>query len=133
MLLRLLLACCEVYSWLIIARVIIGWLNPTPRHEILVMVCRVTDPLLDLLRPLIPLRGLDLSPDPGPAAGASGLRPADQAPGRLAAARRRAPGVRGDSPSPGSRPHARFPRFQTAGGGAARPANLRAEQPGGRN
>ena len=26
------------------------------------MVCRVTDPLLDLLRPLIPLRGLDLSP-----------------------------------------------------------------------
>ncbi|MDO9170614.1 MAG: YggT family protein [bacterium] len=62
MLLRLLLACCEVYSWLIIARVVISWLNPTPRHEILVMVCRVTDPLLDLLRPLIPLRGLDLSP-----------------------------------------------------------------------
>ncbi len=62
MLLRLLLACCEVYSWLIIARVVISWLRPDPRHEILVMVCRVTDPLLDLLRPLNPIRGLDLSP-----------------------------------------------------------------------
>ena len=59
---RLLLAVCQVYSWLIIARVIISWLNPRPTNAYLVMVCRLTDPLLDRLRPLIPLRGIDLSP-----------------------------------------------------------------------
>jgi YggT family protein len=59
---RLLLSVCQVYSWLIIARVVISWLNPRPTNTYLVMVCRLTDPLLDLLRPLIPLRGIDLSP-----------------------------------------------------------------------
>ncbi len=59
---RVLLAICQVYSWLIIARVIISWLNPRPSNIYLIMICRLTDPLLDLLRPLIPLRGIDLSP-----------------------------------------------------------------------
>ncbi|MBU0741419.1 YggT family protein [bacterium] len=59
---RMLLSICQVYSWLIIARVIISWLNPRPGNSYLVMICRLTDPLLDLLRPLIPLRGIDLSP-----------------------------------------------------------------------
>jgi len=59
---RLLLSVCQVYSWLIIARVMISWLNPRPSNTYLVMICRLTDPLLDLLRPLIPLRGIDLSP-----------------------------------------------------------------------
>jgi len=58
----MLLSICQVYSWLIIARVIISWLNPRPGNSYLVMICRLTDPLLDLLRPLIPLRGIDLSP-----------------------------------------------------------------------
>ena len=59
---RALLAVCQVYSWLIIARVIIGWINPRPTNTYLIMVCRLTDPFLDLLRPMIPLRGIDLSP-----------------------------------------------------------------------
>ncbi len=59
---RILLAVCQVYSWLIIARVLISWLNPRPINTYLIMVCRVTDPLLDLLRPLNPIRGFDLSP-----------------------------------------------------------------------
>jgi len=59
---RLLLAVCQVYSWLIIARVVISWLNPRPQNTYLVMICRLVDPLLDRLRPLIPLRGIDLSP-----------------------------------------------------------------------
>ncbi len=62
MMLRLLLAVCQVYSWLIIARVLIGWISPRPTNAYLQMVCRVTDPFLALFRPLIPLRGIDLSP-----------------------------------------------------------------------
>lgn len=59
---RMLLALLQVYSWLIIARVLIAWFSPRPRHPWLLMVCRLTDPLLALLRPLIPIRGIDLSP-----------------------------------------------------------------------
>ncbi len=62
MIARLLLSVCQVYSWLIIIRVLIGWLAPGTRNEVLLMVCRVTDPLLDRLRPLLPLPGIDLSP-----------------------------------------------------------------------
>lgn len=62
MAIRVLLSVCQVYSWLIIARVVISWLNPRPANTYLIMICRLTDPLLDLLRPLIPLRGIDLSP-----------------------------------------------------------------------
>jgi len=61
-LIRLLLALLKVYSWLILARVILSWVNPQPRHTMLVMVIRVTEPVLRLLRPLVPIPGLDLSP-----------------------------------------------------------------------
>ncbi len=59
---KLLVAVLQVYSWLIIVRVIQSWVNPRPRNEILLMVIRVTEPLLGFLRALIPLRGIDLSP-----------------------------------------------------------------------
>ena len=59
---KLLVAVLQVYSWLIIVRVVQSWVNPRPRNEILLMVIRVTEPLLGFLRALIPLRGLDLSP-----------------------------------------------------------------------
>ena len=59
---KLLVAVLQVYSWLIIVRVIQRWVNPRPRNEILLMVIRVTEPVLGLLRSLIPLRGIDLSP-----------------------------------------------------------------------
>ena len=59
---RLLLAILNVYNWLILARVILAWVNPRPRNEILLMVIRVTEPVLAPLRLLIPLRGIDLSP-----------------------------------------------------------------------
>ncbi|RKZ11007.1 YggT family protein [bacterium] len=52
----------QVYSWLILARVILSWVNPKPRHDILRMVITVTEPVLGPLRALIPLRGVDLSP-----------------------------------------------------------------------
>ena len=59
---KLAVAVLQVYSWLIIVRVIQSWVNPRPRNEILLMVIRVTEPLLGFLRALIPLRGIDLSP-----------------------------------------------------------------------
>jgi len=59
---RLLLALLKVYSWLILARVVLSWINPQPRHPSLIMVIRVTEPVLRLLRPLVPIPGLDLSP-----------------------------------------------------------------------
>lgn len=62
MLLRLLLAVCQVYSWLIVVDVIVSWINPNPRNEVLRMIDRLVEPLLSLLRPLVPLRGIDLSP-----------------------------------------------------------------------
>ena len=59
---RLLYAVLQVYSFLILARVIMSWVNPNPRNELLLMVIRVTEPVLAPLRSLIPLRGIDLSP-----------------------------------------------------------------------
>ncbi len=59
---KLIVAVLQVYSWLIIVRVIQSWVNPRPRNEILLLVIRVTEPLLGFLRALIPLRGIDLSP-----------------------------------------------------------------------
>jgi YggT family protein len=59
---KLAVAILQVYSWLIIVRVILSWVNPRPRNEILLMVIRLTEPLLGFLRSLVPLRGIDLSP-----------------------------------------------------------------------
>jgi YggT family protein len=59
---KLILAVLQVYSWLILARVILSWVNPNPRNDLLIMVYRVTEPVLAPLRALIPLRGIDLSP-----------------------------------------------------------------------
>ena len=59
---RLIAAVLQVFLWLIFVRVILSWVNPRPRNEMLVMVIRVTEPVLSRLRALIPLRGIDLSP-----------------------------------------------------------------------
>jgi YggT family protein len=61
-LLRFALAVLQVYSWLILARVILSWVNPFPQNPLLVMIVRVTEPVLRLLRPLVPIPGIDLSP-----------------------------------------------------------------------
>jgi YggT family protein len=59
---RLALALLRVYSWVITARVIISWVNPNPRNELLLWVIRLTEPVMAPLRKLIPIPGLDLSP-----------------------------------------------------------------------
>ncbi len=59
---RLALAVLRVYSWVIAARVILSWVNPYPRNELLLWVIRLTEPVLAPLRKLLPIPGLDLSP-----------------------------------------------------------------------
>lgn len=59
---KFVLALLQVFSWLLVARVILSWVNPRPRNELLIMVIRVTEPVLAPLRAIIPLRGIDISP-----------------------------------------------------------------------
>ena len=46
---RLILALLQVYSWLIIARVVLAWVNPFPRNHFLQQIIRVTEPVLATL------------------------------------------------------------------------------------
>ncbi len=59
---RLGLAILQVYTWVILARVILSWVNPHPTNELLLWVLRLTEPVLAPLRRLVPIPGLDLSP-----------------------------------------------------------------------
>ena len=58
----LLLAILQVYSWLLLIRVVLSWVNPNPRNELLLMVVKVTEPVLGPLRGLVNFRGIDFSP-----------------------------------------------------------------------
>ena len=55
-------AILEVFSLLIFVRVVLSWVNPNPRHELLLLVFKLTEPVLGPIRAMIPLRGADLSP-----------------------------------------------------------------------
>lgn len=52
-----------IYIWLIIARAIISWVNPSPYHPVVRFLYRFTEPVLAPLRKIIPpIAGLDLTP-----------------------------------------------------------------------
>ncbi len=58
----------SLYMWIIIARVVLSWVNPRPQSEIiqsiLYFIYRVTDPLLYWVRRKIPINlgMIDISP-----------------------------------------------------------------------
>lgn len=55
----------DVYSWVIIAAAVISWVNPDPRNPIVMFLYRVTEPVLEPVRRLLPpwrTGGLDFSP-----------------------------------------------------------------------
>lgn len=59
----------QIYWWILIARIILSWVNPNPMNDIIrnliYFVYRVTDPVLYKIRQIFPfmvLGGLDLSP-----------------------------------------------------------------------
>ena len=53
----------EVYTWILIARVLMSWFNPSPYNPLVQFVMRLTEPILAPIRRVMPdMGGLDLSP-----------------------------------------------------------------------
>ena len=52
----------QIYWLLIVARVLISWVNPDPFNSIVQLVHRVTEPVLEPLRRLLPPMPVDISP-----------------------------------------------------------------------
>jgi YggT family protein len=62
---RLLDLAISLYVIVIIIRAILSWFNPDPRSSGMTFLMKITDPLLDRVRRILPLGtgvGLDLSP-----------------------------------------------------------------------
>ena len=54
-----------LYSWVIIAAALMSWVSPDPRNPIVLFLRRVTEPVLEPVRRMLPpwkTGGLDLSP-----------------------------------------------------------------------
>ena len=53
----------KIYSVLLIVRILMSWIQPNPLNPLVRFLRRVTDPVLEPFRQLIPsIGGLDLSP-----------------------------------------------------------------------
>ena len=53
-----------VYMWIIVARALISWVNPDPYNKIVIFLYRVTEPVLQPIRKIIPRhsRPIDFAP-----------------------------------------------------------------------
>lgn len=52
-----------IYMWIVIARVIVSWVNADPYNQIVMIIKSVTDPvMIPVQRRMPPLGGLDFSP-----------------------------------------------------------------------
>jgi YggT family protein len=53
-----------LYMWIIIFRAVISWVNPDPYNKIVILLYRLTEPVLRPVRRILPLRnvGIDISP-----------------------------------------------------------------------
>ncbi len=52
-----------LYVWLIIARALVSWVNPSPYHPVVRFLYRATEPVLRPVRRILPpIFSLDLSP-----------------------------------------------------------------------
>ncbi len=64
-LVQLLLTLLGLYTWVIIIRALISWVSPDPRNPIVVILHKLTEPVLRPLRRLVPPRmtgNIDVSP-----------------------------------------------------------------------
>ena len=53
----------SLYFWVIIAAVVMSWVNPDPYNPVVRFLVQVTEPVLSRIRKVIPpMGGLDLSP-----------------------------------------------------------------------
>jgi YggT family protein len=52
-----------LYIWIVIARVVLSWLNVESNNPVVQFIIKVTDPVLTPIRRVVPdLGGLDISP-----------------------------------------------------------------------
>lgn len=53
-----------LYTWLLIIRALISWVNPDPWNPIVQFLCRATDPVLRPIQRMLPTwqLGIDISP-----------------------------------------------------------------------
>jgi YggT family protein len=53
-----------IYMWIIIFRALISWVNPDPYNQVVIFLYRVTEPVLQPIRRILPMRniGIDFSP-----------------------------------------------------------------------
>lgn len=60
----LVLVLFRIYEIIILARVIISWIQVDPYHPIVIWIYRLTEPVLEPIRRIIPFEriGIDLSP-----------------------------------------------------------------------
>ncbi|OGI10925.1 MAG: hypothetical protein A2Y40_10470 [Candidatus Margulisbacteria bacterium GWF2_35_9] len=59
----ILLLLLQIYSFLLIIRIILSWLSHDSYHPLILQLKKITDPYLDLFRSLpLNFSGLDLSP-----------------------------------------------------------------------
>ena len=59
----LLIRLLDVYSWILIIRAILSWVNPNPYNPVVQILYRITEPVLAPVRRVVPpVGGLDLSP-----------------------------------------------------------------------
>ena len=60
---NLLVNLLELYSWVLIVRILMSWFNPNPDNQIVQILYRVTEPVLAPVRNILPaMGGFDLSP-----------------------------------------------------------------------
>ena len=62
----LIISLIEIYSWVVIIRVLISWINPDPYNPIVQFLRGVTDPAIETVRRFMPnflwSTGLDFTP-----------------------------------------------------------------------
>jgi YggT family protein len=53
-----------IYMWIIIFRALISWVNPDPYNQVVIILYRLTEPVLGPIRRVLPMRniGIDFSP-----------------------------------------------------------------------
>jgi len=60
---RILATILTLYWYVILARVLMSWFNPSPKNPIVNAIYRLTEPVLGPIRRLLPpMGGFDLSP-----------------------------------------------------------------------
>jgi len=55
----------EAFTWIIIIRALISWVNPDPNNGIVQLLYKITEPVLEPVRRLLPFSlrfGMDISP-----------------------------------------------------------------------